>query len=59
MGFLSLVENNSIQTGENISTNESARVYITGNMVYNLAYNQILQTKETNEPKLERNILKN
>ena len=36
--------NYSIQTGENNST----KALITGRVVYNKAYNQILQTKETN-----------
>ena len=36
--------NYRIQTRENISTNESTRIY---KMVYNPAYKQILQTKET------------
>ena len=39
--------NYSTHTGENISANESTR-FITGHMVYNLAYTLILQMTTTN-----------
>ena len=40
--------NYSIQTGENISTNEATQIYYRS---HNPAYNQILQTNETDVKK--------